>query len=233
MSWSKTRRFCEQVGELLRHRRDTLDEAADFFCRAHRYGDARVCRVRAAEEACHSGQYVKAFRLLQQALENWPSGEDVDKRSHALKELARCARHAREFCAGRLAWEEIPATCRATGLVDGEVEAHNQIAEFSQLLGDHTAAVSSLKKAAELRQRTGPALQAARQWFALASCLTYRFRIFRDGLAALALARQAAEEAEHVGLLSEIFAWEGFILGMMGKHDEARVWRSNQNQPLF
>ena len=223
MPWSKKRRFCEQVGELLRHRRDALDEAADFFCRAHRYGDARVCRVQAAEEACHSGQYTKAFRLLQQALEIWPAGEDVDKRSHALKELARCARHAREFCTARLAWEEILATCRATGSAEGEVEAHNQIAEFSQLLGDHTAAVSSLRKAAELRQRTGSALQAARQWFALASYLTYRFRVFRDGLAALALARQAAEAAEHMGLLSEILAWEGFILAMMGKHDEARA----------
>jgi ATP/maltotriose-dependent transcriptional regulator MalT len=223
MPWSKKRRFCEQVGELLRHRRDSLDEAADFFCRAYRYGDARVCRIQAAEEACHSGQYTKAFRLLQQALEIWPSGEDVDKRSHALKELARCARNAREFCAGRLAWEEILTTCLATGSVEGEVEAHNQIAEFSQLLGDHPSAVSSLRKAAELRQRTGPALQAARQWFALARYLTYRFRVFRDGLAALTLARRAAEEAEHVGLLSEIFAWEGFILGMMGKHDEARA----------
>ena len=222
MPWSKKRRFCEQVGELLRHRRDALDEAADFFCRAHRYGDARVCRVQAAEEASHSGQYIKAFRLLQQALEIWPAGEDVDKRSHALKELARCARHAREFRAARLAWEEILATCRATGSTEGEVEAHNQIAEFSQLLGDHTAAVSSLRKAAELRQRTGSALQAARQWFALGS-YSARFRVFRDGLAALALARQAAEEAEHVGLLSEILAWEGFTLAMMGKHDEARA----------
>jgi DNA-binding CsgD family transcriptional regulator/tetratricopeptide (TPR) repeat protein len=221
--WSKKRRFCEQVGELLWHRRGALEEAADFFCRAHRYGDARVCRVQAAEEACHSGQYTKAFRLLQQALEIWPAGEDVGKRSHALKELARCARHAREFSAARLAWEEILATCRATGSIGDEVEAHNQIAEFSQLLGDHTAAVSSLRKAAELRQQTGPALQAARQWFALASYLTYRFRHFRDGLTALGLARHAAEEAEHVGLLSEIFAWEGFTLGMMGKHDEARA----------
>jgi hypothetical protein len=55
MPWSKKRRLCAQVGELLRHRRDTLDEAADFFCRAHRYRDARVCRVQAAEEASHSG----------------------------------------------------------------------------------------------------------------------------------------------------------------------------------
>ncbi len=31
MSWSKKRHFCEQVGELLSKRRDTLDEAADFF----------------------------------------------------------------------------------------------------------------------------------------------------------------------------------------------------------
>ena len=222
MPWSKKRRFCEQVGDLLRHRRDSLEEAADFFCRAHRYGDARACRMQAAEEASLSGEYTKAFRLLQQALEIWPASEDVDKRNHALKEMARWARHAGEFCAGRLAWEEILATCLATGLAEGEVDAHNQIAEFSQLCGDHTAAVSSLRKAAELRQRIGPALQAARQWFALASYLTYRFRVFRDGLAALALARQAAEEAGHVGLLSEIFAWEGFILGMMGKHDEAR-----------
>jgi hypothetical protein len=66
--------------------------------------------VQAAEEACHSGQYTKALRLLRQALEIWPSGEDFDKRSHALKELARCTRHAREFSAARLAWEEILAT---------------------------------------------------------------------------------------------------------------------------
>jgi tetratricopeptide (TPR) repeat protein len=115
------------------------------------------------------------------------------------------------------------ASCRETGSTEGEVDAHNQIAEFSQLLGDHTRAVSSLRKAAELRQRTGSALQAARQWFALGSYLTYRFRVFRDGSAALALARQAAEEAEHVGLLSEILASEGWILAMMGKHDEARA----------
>ena len=220
--WSRKRRFCEQVGELLGRRRDTLEEAADFFCRAHRYVDARVCRVQAAKEACHSGQYGKAFSLLKGALEIWPAGEDVDERIGALKEMARCARHAREFDAARLAWEEILATCRATGSAEGELEAHNYIAEFSQLLGDHTAALRSLREAAELSQRTGSALQAARQWFVLASYLTYRIRV-RDGFAALALARKAAEKAEHVGLLSEIFAFEGFILAMMGKHDEARA----------
>src|SRR4029077_20119060 len=197
MSWSKKRHLCEQVGELLRKRRDTLDEAADFFCRAHRYGDACVCRVQAAEEACHSGQYAKAFCLLKLALEIWPAGQDADKRSHALKEMARCARHARDFGAARLAWEETLATCRATGSAEGEVEAHNQLAGFSQLLGDHTAAISSLRKAAELRQRTGSALQPARQWLALASYLAWRIRL-RDGLAALALAREAAEKGEHV-----------------------------------
>src|SRR5262249_27931980 len=118
--------------------------------------------------------------------------------------------------------EEILATCGATGSAEGEVEAHNQLAEFSQLLGDHTAAISSLRKAAELRQRTGSALQAARQWFALASYLTSRIRV-RDGFAALALAREAAEKADHVSLLSEIFALEGFVLAMMAKHDEARA----------
>src|SRR4029077_2212207 len=103
----------------------------------------------------------------------------------------------------------------------GEIEAHNQMAEFSQLLGDHAAAGSSLKAAAELRQRIGSAVQAARQWFTLASYLTYRIRV-RDGFAALALAREAAEKAEHVGLLSEVFALEGFVLAMMAKHDEAQ-----------
>jgi DNA-binding CsgD family transcriptional regulator len=222
MSWSKKRHFYEQVGGLLSNRRDTLDQAADFFCLAHRYGDARACRRQAAEEACHSGQYAKAFGLWKRALEIWPAREGADERSHALKEMARCARHARDFGAARLAWEEILATCRATGSAEGEVEAHNQLAEFSQLLGDHTAAVSSLRKAAELRQRTGSALQAARQWLALASYLAWRIRL-RDGLAALALARDAAEKAEHVDLLSEIFALEGFVLGMMAKHDEAQV----------
>jgi DNA-binding CsgD family transcriptional regulator/tetratricopeptide (TPR) repeat protein len=221
ISWSKRRHFCVQVGELLSKRRDTLDQAADFFCRAHRYGDARVCRTQAAEEACHSGQYTKAFNHWKRVLEIWPANEDADKRTHALKEMARCARHAREFNAGRLAWEEILATCRTTGSAEGELEAHIQLVEFSQLLGDHVAAISSLRKAAELRQRTGPDLQAARQWLALASYMTSRIRL-RDALAALGLARDAAEKAEHVGLLSEIFALEGFVLAMMGRHDEAQ-----------
>src|SRR4029077_869253 len=97
MSWSKKRHFCGRVGEVLSKRRDTLDQAADFFCRAHRYGDARAWRTRAAEEACHSGQYAKAFSLWERALEIWPASEHVDQRSHALKEMARCARHARDF----------------------------------------------------------------------------------------------------------------------------------------
>src|SRR5262249_42878946 len=79
-----------------------------------------------------------------------------------------------------------------------------------------------LRKAAELRQRGGLAFQAARQWFALASYLIYRIRV-RDGLTALALAREAAEKIQQVGLLSEIFALEGFALAMMGKHDDAQV----------
>jgi DNA-binding CsgD family transcriptional regulator/tetratricopeptide (TPR) repeat protein len=222
MSWSKKRHFCEQLGKLLSDRRDTLDEAADFFCRAHRYRDARVCRVQAAEEACHRGQYTKAFSLLKRALEIWPAGEDTDKRTQTLKEMARCARHAREFGAAQLAWEEILATCRAIGSEEGEIEARNQIAELSQVLGDHAAALSSLREAAELRQRRGSDLQAARQWFALASYLASRIRA-REAFAALALAREAAEQARDVGLLSEILAFEGFIFSMMGKHDEARA----------
>ena len=222
ISWSKRRHFCERVGELLRKRRDTLDQAADFFCRAHRYGDARACRMQAAEEACHSGQYAKAFSFWKGVFTIWPAIEDADQRTRALKEMARCARHARDFGAALLAWEEILATCRATGSVEGEVEAHIQLAEFSQLLGDHATAICSLRKAAELGQRTGSDLQAARQRLALASYLASRIRL-RDGLAALALAREAAEKAEDVGLLSEIFGLEGFVLGMMGNHDEARV----------
>jgi DNA-binding CsgD family transcriptional regulator/tetratricopeptide (TPR) repeat protein len=221
MSWSKKRHLCERVGELLSKRRDTLDQASDFLCRAHRYDDARICRMQAAEEACHGGQYSKAFSLFKGALEIWPAGENAERRGHALKEMARCARHAGDFGAARLAWEEILATCRATGSAEGEVEAHNQLAQFSQLVGDHTAAVSSLRKAAELRQQTGSPLQAARQWFSLANYLTSRIRV-RDAFAALALAREAAEKAEHVALLSQIFALEGFVLAMMAKHDQAR-----------
>jgi DNA-binding CsgD family transcriptional regulator len=222
MTWSKKRHFYAQIGELLSKRRDTLDQAADFFCRAHRYGDARACRMQAAEEACHSGRYAEAFSLWKGVLEIWPATEDADQRTHALKEMARCARHARDFGAARLAWEEILATCRAAGSAEGELEAHIQLAEFSQVLGDHAAAISSLRKAAELSQRTGSDLQAARQRLALASYLASRIRL-RDGLAALALARETAEKADHVGLLSEILSLEGFVLGMMGNHDEARV----------
>ena len=222
MPWSRKRRLCEQVGELLSHRCDALGEAADFFCRAHLYGNARICCVQAAKEACHSGQYAKAFSLFRRAIEIWPAGEDTEKRTHTLKEMARCARHAREFGAAQLAWEEILATCRATGSAEGEIEARNQIAELSQVLGDHAAALSSLREAAELRQQKGSDLQAARQWFALANYLAHRIRV-REAFAALALAREAAEKARHVGLLSEILAFEGFILAMMGKHDEARA----------
>jgi tetratricopeptide (TPR) repeat protein len=171
MSWLRRRHLCEQAGELLSRRRDTLDEAAEFFYRAHRYGDACVCRVQAVEEACHNGQYAKAFSLLKRALEIWPAGRDADKRIHALREMARCARHARDFCVVRLAWEEILATCQATGLAEDQIEAHDQLAELSQLLGDHAAAIGSLRKAAELRQRGSSALQAARRWFALTSYL--------------------------------------------------------------
>lgn len=222
ISWSKKRHFCEQVGELLRKRRDSLDQAADFFCRAHRYDDARACRMQAAEEACHRGQYAKAFNLWKGVLEIWPATEDAEQRTRALKEMARCARHAGDFAAARLAWEEILATFRAVGSAEGEVEAHIKVAEFSHLLGDHAAAISSLRKAAEVGERTGSDLQTARQRLALASYLTSRIRL-RDGLAALGLAREAAERAEHVGLLSEIFGLEGFVLGMMGNHDEARA----------
>jgi DNA-binding NarL/FixJ family response regulator len=222
MPWSKRRRLCEQIARLLSQRRETLGDAVEFFCRAHRYGDARVSSMQAAEEACDRGHYAKAFSLLQQALNFWPPGEDVDKRSYALRETARCARHSRDFVAARVAWEAILATSRATGSVDDEVEAHNQIAELTQLLGDHAVATASLTAAAEIRQRTGPELAAARQWFALASYLTYRIRP-RDGIAALALARKAVEKAKHVGLLSEILSFEGFILAMMAKHDEAQV----------
>jgi DNA-binding CsgD family transcriptional regulator/tetratricopeptide (TPR) repeat protein len=222
MPWSKRRRLCEQIARLLSQRRETLGHAAEFFCRAHRYGAARVSFMRAAEEARDRGYYAEAFGRLQQALKIWPPGEDVDKRSYALKEVARCARHSRDFVAARVAWEEILATSGATGSADDEVEAHNQIAELSQLLGDHAATTASLTAAAEIRQRRGPDLAAARQWFALASYLTYRIRP-RDGIAALALAREAAEKAKHLGLLSEILSFEGLILAMMAKHDEARV----------
>jgi tetratricopeptide (TPR) repeat protein len=177
---------------LLSKRRDALDQAADFFCRAHRYRDARACRTQAAEDACHSGEYGKAFSLWERVLEIWPASEDVDQRSHALKEMARCAGHARNFGAARLAWEEILATCRSKGSAEGEIEAHNQLAELSQLLGDHAAAISSLRNAAQIRQRIGSALEAARQWLALASFLAWRIRL-RDALAALAYALDAAE----------------------------------------
>jgi hypothetical protein len=59
---------------------------------------------------------------LKRALEIWPAGQDADRRIHALKEMARCARHARDFGAARLAWEEILATSRiAEKLILGSV----------------------------------------------------------------------------------------------------------------
>jgi hypothetical protein len=105
MSWSRKRHLCEQAGELLSKRRDTLDEAAEFFYRAHRYGDASVCRVQAAEEACHSGQYAKAFSLLKRALEIWPAGQDSDERILALKETSP-DRRRRMVCLSQPFWSK-------------------------------------------------------------------------------------------------------------------------------
>jgi len=125
--------------------------------------------------------------------------------------MARCASHAGEFNAGRVAWEEILATCRVTGSAEGELEAHNQLAKFSQLLGDHAAAISSLRKAAELSQQTGPASSNCSP----AACAGRLFSFPHSTSGwdrRIGAGPQASEKVKHLGLLSEIYALEGYAL---------------------
>src|ERR1700756_1103175 len=65
----------------------------------------------------------EGFLPLETSPRDLAPNQNADRRSRALKEMARCARHARDLGAARLAWEEILATCQATGSVEGEVEA--------------------------------------------------------------------------------------------------------------
>ena len=55
ISWSKKRHFCEQVGELLRKRRDSLDRARHGCVEVHRGEQSEICSARAAEHRQAAG----------------------------------------------------------------------------------------------------------------------------------------------------------------------------------
>jgi len=123
MSWSKKRHFCEQVGELLSERRDTLDEAADFFAGLTVMGMLAFVACRQPKKPAIAASTTKAFSLLERALEIWPAGEDADSEAMPLKRwravpVMRVTLTPHDL-PGKRYWRRV----RATGSTEGEVEA--------------------------------------------------------------------------------------------------------------
>jgi DNA-binding CsgD family transcriptional regulator/tetratricopeptide (TPR) repeat protein len=137
-----------------------------------------------------------------------------------LGELVRCARNCGRHDVARRALAE---TLDMAGSGEDRVaaDAHRQLADLAVLDEDFAGARRHFEAAAAAAETTGPRLDAARRWFALASFLADQTRP-GEALRVMVRAREVAGTRCDPAFDSECLGFEGLLHAMLGQPEAAR-----------
>ena len=153
LPWSFRRSWSLKLAESLDKLKGDPEKLGELYLSAQEYDQARPYIIRAAESACMANEYAKALVLLRKVFEIWHPDETSTSRSRLLREMARCAANTGDHEAVILAWEELLENARSQDDLPGQIEAHQQLAEWASKQGSRNQVRDQLKAAAELSSK--------------------------------------------------------------------------------
>lgn len=221
--WSFRRKWSLKLGESLEKLKGAPGKLGELFLAAQEYDRARPHLIRAGEIACLANEYGKALGFLRQVFEIWPADKDSSNRLRLLRELARCAANTGDYETAIIAWEELLDNARTQDDIPGQIEAHQQLAEWAGKQGSRSLVRDRLKAAAELATLSGDYDMEARHWFEYGGFLMIHVRL-QAANAAFEKAYQATFKGGDIALRIEVMATRALGQAMVGKSDLAFTW---------
>ena len=220
LPWSQRRKIERDIASMLVSRRAEAGRIATHYLAAHDYPNARRHLIASAEKACRTLDFGRALADLQRAIDIWPANEDREDRIRVLRQGARCARNIGDITLARRIWYELLETAETDESTRLALDAHRQLADIEIAAGQDAVAREHLERAAAVPGNVEPD-QAARLWLQLAEYYADRIRI-RAALAAINHAEKHSANGNDMALRSEITGYKGLVLGMSGRHQEAK-----------
>lgn len=223
--WMRRRRHHAALAHVLQGRGVPAAIIAAHWNQAREPSRARPWLLAAAEEACRVHAYRDAKHALDQALAQWPAGDDT-ARLLVVDRLAECAERCGEIPDAARAWEEVAAARRLEGAHEALARVERRLAGVYELANDWPRALAARVMAAGEFARAGLMADAAAERLTAAAHL----QSSGDLTAALQHAQKARREldaatppatppspAGPVGLLIRAIGLEGLIRAKLGE----------------
>ncbi|MCB1122849.1 MAG: hypothetical protein KJT03_14945 [Verrucomicrobiae bacterium] len=166
--WSFRRSWSLKLGERLELLKGNPEDIGRLFIAAQLFDRAKPHLIKGAEKACLCNDYLKALSLLRQVFDIWKENEDPTARMKLLREMARCAANTTDYDTAVIAWEEILENARTEDNLEVQIEAHQQLAQWTGIMGRRQSVREHLQLAAELAGKLDDPASEARQWFEFA-----------------------------------------------------------------
>jgi DNA-binding CsgD family transcriptional regulator len=219
--WSRRRELHLAVAERIAARGGPATSVARHLLAGRDLDRARPVLVAAAEEHAGAHAYRDAARLLQLALDAWPSGVEEARRLAVVDRLAQCAELTGEHAAAITNLRELadhPGTDGAPAAVH-RAESHRRLAVQYELLGQWPLALAARETAAVAFTVAERPADSAQEYLAVAAHLRSAAS-FRAALDVLALAHASAAAAGRADLGCRIAGLRGNVLARMGRASE-------------
>lgn len=223
MPWSFRRAWSMRLAESLERLKGEADVLGGLFLSAQAFDRARPYLIRAAESACEENEYAKGLKLLRQVFDIWHPDETSVSRTRLLREMARCAANVGDQESAMVAWEELLESARTQNDVSGQIEAHQQLAEWAGKRGSRRQVRDQLEAAAQLSVQLNDSDREARHWFEYGGFLVTQLKL-QLANEAFENAHDAAGRGSDVAQRIEIMATRALGQAMIGNSELAFAW---------
>ncbi len=133
--WSKRRDIYRKIVYVLEKQRIAIPVLAEFYQKAGMKDKARKACIRSARESCDLLAYRDAARWAEQAMKDWPQGEEEMERLQTLEEFAHCSKVSGNLGNTIKALKEITESSLVTGNHKKLAETYRELAVVSGLQG--------------------------------------------------------------------------------------------------
>lgn len=133
--WSKRREIYRKIVYVLEKQRVAIPVLAEFYQKAGMKDKARKACIRSARESCDLFAYRDAARWAEQAMNDWPQGEEEMERLQILEEFAHCSKVSGNLGNTVKALKEITESGLVAGNHKKLAETYRELAVVSGLQG--------------------------------------------------------------------------------------------------
>lgn len=133
--WSKRREIYRKIVSVLEKQRVAIPVLAEFYQKAGMKDKARKACILSARESCDLFAYRDAARWAEQAMNEWPQGEEEPERLQILEEFAHCSKVSGNLGNTVKALKEITESSLVSGNPEKLAETYRELAVVSGLQG--------------------------------------------------------------------------------------------------